>query len=78
MELLGPDYWEIKPWFAVGFPDFERKEIQVTLTADKPIDAETAETLTARSIAHAQGVITAEVNRRADRKDAREMVNADE
>ena len=25
VELLGPDYWETNPWFAVGLPDFERK-----------------------------------------------------
>ena len=77
-ELLGPNHREINPWFAVGFPDFERKEIEVTLTADKSIDPETAEMLTAHSIAHAQGVIMSEVTRRADRKGARERVNADE
>ena len=78
LELLGPDYRKINPWFAVGLPDFEGKEIEVTLTADKPIDPETAEMLTARSIAHAQGVIMAEVVRRADRKNAPEKANADE
>ena len=78
VELLGPDHWEINPWFAVGFPDFERKEIEVTLKADKPIDPETADTLTARSIAHAPDATMAEVNHRADRKDAHERVDADE
>ena len=34
--------------------------------------------LTSHSIAHAQGVIMSEVTRRADRKDAREKVDADE